>query len=194
MGAAFNDEPNYFLRGAILSGLGSASFFGLTWLQNAGIEAVDSSKIAKILFDLRAAYFLGALFSLLGFVSWIRGLMSVAAYMNSCLMTASLGVLVLITITGVILFFEYRPDLAAKRVAERRAAEKEAVTPKSEPLERVFTAADGRTMNATFLGFDGKKVKIQRTDGKVFTNSIGLYSDADQEFFREQSGQAPQPD
>ncbi len=188
MGAAFNDEPNYFLRGAMLIALGSGAFFGLTWLQHAGIEVIDSSKIAKTLFDLRLPYFLGALFLLLGFVSWIRGLMSVAAHLNSCLMTASLGVLVLITITGVILFFEYRPDLAAKRVAERRATQESASTSESAPTARTFTAFDGRTMSATFLAFDGKKVKIRRADGKVFTNRIGLYSEIDQAYIREQSG------
>ncbi len=190
MGAAFNDEPNYFLRGVLLIALGLGIFFGLTWVQSAGIEALDSSFVAKAFFRLHLPYFLGAIFTLLGLVSWIRGLMSVAAHLNSCFLTASLAFLVLITITGAILFIEYRPDLAAKRVAERRVAQETGMPPETEPAVRTFTSADGRTMNAVLVGFDGRKVKIKRADGKVFTNRIELYSAADQAFIREQSKRA----
>lgn len=190
MGAAFNDEPNYFLRGVLLVLVGVGVFFGLTWIQSAGIEAVDASKIAQTLFRIRLPYFAGALFVVLGFVSWIRGLMSVAAHLNSCFITVSLGFLVLLTITGIILFIEYRPDLAAKRVADRKALENKTVDPDKTPEVRTFTAADGRTMEATFLYFDGKKVRIRRADGEVFTNGIELYSATDCNYIREQQGKS----
>ncbi len=154
-------------------------------MQTAGVEAVDGSKAAQTLFRVRVPYFAGALFALLGFLSWIRGLMSVAAHLNSCFITASLGFLVLLTITGVILFFEYRPDLAAKRVAEQKAAENGAL----DSIEmRTFTSADGRTMEAALLRFDGKKVKIKRADGRIFTNSIELYSAEDRDFVTKNKG------
>lgn len=193
MGAAFNDEPNYFLRGTILIASAAGFFFGLTWIQGAGIEAIDSSKIAATLFRIRLPYFAGALFAVMGLASWIRGLMSVAAHLNSCLLTATLGALVVITITCVILFFEYRPDLAAKQVAQRRALEQNTSQPQKELELRTFTASDGRTMRATLIEFDGKKVRILRADGIEFTNRIGLYSEADQIYIREQSEQVLQP-
>lgn len=188
MGAAFDDEPNYLLRGVILVAFGAALFFGLTWLQNAGIDAIDSSGIAQLLFRIQAPNFAGALFVLLGFVSWIRVLIGLVAYLNSCLLMTVLGCMVLIVITGVVLFVEYRPDLAAERVAERKAAEKAANNPDYLPKMRIFTAADGRTMEAEFLSFDRKKVKIRRSDGIEFSNSIELYSAADWDFIKEQQG------
>lgn len=185
MGAAFDDEPNYFLRGTILVALGVCLFFGLLWLENAGIEFLDSSKIAQFLIRIHLRYFAGGLLIVLGFVSWIRGIMSVVLYLNSCLMMGSLVFLVLVTITGVILFIEYRPDLAMATVAERRAAKEKVESWSTDQEPRTFTAVDGRTMKAFLLGFDGKKVKIKREDGKEFSNRIGIYSEQDQSFIRE---------
>lgn len=55
---------------------------------------------------------------------------------------------------------------------------------------RTWTSADGaRTFEADLTAFEGGKVTVKRSDGKVMKFAIGLLSEADQEFVR--NAQAP---
>lgn len=50
---------------------------------------------------------------------------------------------------------------------------------------RVFTANDGRTIEARVLAVEGGRVRIERRDGQIFESPIEIYSQSDQSFIRE---------
>ncbi|WP_309395963.1 hypothetical protein [Cerasicoccus maritimus] len=53
---------------------------------------------------------------------------------------------------------------------------------------RIFTANDGRTMEAKIIDIDGDRITIERIDGQVFTTSISIYTEADIDYINRLRG------
>jgi len=81
---------------------------------------------------------------------------------------------------GLVAYFGIKQGIDIKQLLARRTSE-----------YRVFTAADGRKIEARVLCFDGRTVRIERRDGQIFESPLGIYSEADQSFIRKAS---PLPD
>lgn len=80
---------------------------------------------------------------------------------------------------------EAAPRQPQARPQSARAAAAAPAAPAAEM--RNWTSADGRTMQARLLQFQGDQVTMQRADGSTFTFSISLLSPADQATVRSMS-------
>jgi hypothetical protein len=76
---------------------------------------------------------------------------------------------------------------ANARAGEAGVAAKPALLPALRAQVHTFTSLDGQQMRARLINFNGVHVTIEREDGRIFTNSITVYSEADQTYIRAQT-------
>ena len=169
-----NPDDLSFKIGSVVGAIVMGAVCGLIPLRIAKRNDCDVLGYLGMMACVVAACFGGIIYALP--TALIGGLLLFGIRSNG----TGLAILAVVGAGGLVAYFSFNKGFDFKQLLARRTSD-----------YRVFTATDGRKIEARVLKVEGGTVRIERRDGQIFESPIGIYSEADQSFIRKAS---PPPD